>query len=59
MRTGVIMNQVEMVIVHATELLGFIFCQVLRTFTIAIILVPFLSLIQHARREPGVDDVSF
>ena len=58
LRAGVIMNPVEMFLVYATELLGFAICQLLRTFIVAIILTPFLSLIRHARREPSVYDVS-
>ena len=56
--TGVIVNPVEMFTIHASELLGYVFFQLMRTFIAAIIMMPFFSLIRHARREPSVKDVS-
>ena len=56
-RAGEVVNQVEMFVAHVTELLGYIFYQLMRNFVVAVILMPFIGLIQHARREPSVDEV--
>ena len=57
-RSGMIVNPVEMFVICATQLLGYLLAMMLRIFVIAVILMPFFGLIRHARREPGVGDVS-
>ena len=57
-RSGVIVSPVEMFVAYATQLLGYLLAMMLRIFVIAVILMPFFGLIRHARREPGVGDVS-
>ena len=52
------MNPVEMFVVYATQLLGYLYSLMLRIFMIVVILMPFFGLIRHARREPGVGEVS-
>ena len=57
MRAGVVVNQVETLLVYATELLGYLFYQLMRCFVVAAILMPFSGLVRHARREPSVHEV--
>ena len=57
-RVGVIVNPVEMLVIYVTEALGFLYSLMLRIFMIVVILMPFFGLIRHARREPGVGEVS-
>ena len=58
--TGIVVNPIESFFVCASTVVGFFVSFLLRTFMIAIILIPFFGLMHHARREGGgvVSDLS-